>query len=133
VQPTCPACDGLLLRADVLTEPEQGAASSSDDDDDADDENEGGNRPRKRKRRRGNPKNKTEREIGDDERWVQPVLRDRSKWIEKYKKAGGGKDLVASAKTVAVKNQILIWQREAPGDKIIGEPSLFALGVVLAI
>ncbi|KAK4235222.1 hypothetical protein C8A03DRAFT_18001 [Achaetomium macrosporum] len=121
VQPTCPACGGLLFHAEALTEPEGAASEGLDDDDDPFDQSGGvGNRSAKRKRRTAR-KNKAEREIGDDERWVQPVLIDRSKWIRQYKAPGANKKLLASAKTIAVKNQILIWQREAPEDKIIGK------------
>jgi hypothetical protein len=58
--------------------------------------------------------------VGDDENWAQPKLRDRSNWIEDYDTNYPNKELMASAKTIAVKNQIIIWQREAPDDKIIG-------------
>lgn len=59
--------------------------------------------------------------MGDDENWAQPKLRDSSKWLKQYDDNYPNKDLMASAKTIAVKNQILIWQREAPDDKIIGK------------
>ena len=61
------------------------------------------------------------REVGDDENWVQPKLRDRSNWIKRYDRTFPKTELVASAKTAAVKKQILEWQQEAPDDKIIGE------------
>ena len=72
-------------------------------------------------------KKKTESEVGDDENWVQPKLRDNSEWIAQYDECYPDKILVASAKTIAVKNQILIWQKEAPEDKIIGECHLLDL------
>jgi hypothetical protein len=60
-------------------------------------------------------------EIGDDANMAQPKMKDSHKWIEEYDKNYPKRDLMASAKTIAVKNQILIWQAEAPEDKIIGK------------
>ncbi len=64
---------------------------------------------------------KPAREVGDDENWLQPVMRDSSTWIKEYDDNYPHMDLMASAKTMAVKNQVLLWQREAPDDKIISE------------
>ena len=98
----------MLFQIDKLRQPEGTAVEQSDDED-------GGRRRRRRKNK------KEEREIGDDENRAQPKLRDSSKWIQQYDKNYPHKHLMASAKTMAVKNQILIWQREAPDDKIIGQ------------
>ncbi len=80
-----------------------------------DDESDSESRPKRRKR------NKTEedREVGDDYNLVQPRMKDSSKWIKQYDAGYPNKELGASAKTIAVKNQILLWQKEAPEDKII--------------
>ena len=84
-----------------------------------DDESDGESGPKRRKR------NKTEadREVGDDHNLVQPKMKDSSKWIKQYDAGYPHKELGASAKTIAVKNQILLWQKEAPEDKIIGRCS----------
>ncbi|KAK4099193.1 hypothetical protein N658DRAFT_487787 [Parathielavia hyrcaniae] len=67
----------------------------------------------KKRSRRKTKKNKEHPEVGDDLNWTQPKLRDSSKWI-------------------STKNQILIWQREAPGDKIIATTQVFVNWAKLA-
>jgi hypothetical protein len=105
----------VLFQVDTLRQPEGGPGEDSDEDD-------GGKRRRRKKKK--NKKEDKEVQVGDDVNWAQPKLRDRSKWIEDYDKNYPNKELMASAKTIAVKNQILIWQRESPDDKIIGKPSV---------
>jgi hypothetical protein len=51
-------------------------------------------------------------------------MRDSSKGIMKYGANYPNLELVASAKTIAVKNQILMWQKETTDDKIISRSSL---------
>ncbi|AEO70728.1 uncharacterized protein THITE_2024021, partial [Thermothielavioides terrestris NRRL 8126] len=109
VRPACPTCRAAIYGAVDLQEPECASGEALSDREAAD-----GKSARKTRKKR-----KKERQVGDDERWVQPKMKDRSKWIEQYDKSFPNKGLVASAKTIAVKNQILIWQREAPDDKII--------------
>jgi hypothetical protein len=104
----------VLFEVGALRQPEGGAGEDSDEDD-------GGKRRRRKKRK----SKKEEWQVGDDANWAQPKLRDRSKWIEDYDKDYANKELMASAKTIAVKNQIIIWQREAPDDKIIGKSPVF--------
>jgi hypothetical protein len=99
----------MLFQIDALRQPENLLEESDDD------EGHGKRSRRKKKKKKG------KREVGDDENWAQPKLRDSSKWIEQYDRNYPNKDLMAGAKTIAVKNQILIWQRQAPDDKIIGE------------
>jgi hypothetical protein len=73
------------------------------------------------RRRRGKKKmTKEDWELGDDALMAQPKMKDSHKWIEEYDN-NPKRDLMASAKTIAVKNQILIWQAEAPNDKIISK------------
>ncbi len=105
----CPTCNTVLWQLSELDEPDGVLEDESDNE----------SRPKRRKR------NKTEadREVGDDYNLVQPKMKDSSKWIKQYDTSYPRKELGASAKTIAVKNQILLWQREAPEDKIIGRYS----------
>lgn len=112
VNPSCPTCRCPVFTLDVLQEPERRLSQSKD----ASDRETGGRRRRKKRKNA-----ETQREVGDDENLVQPKLKDSSRWIEQYDKNFPNQILLASAKTIAVKNQILIWQREAPEDKIIGK------------
>lgn len=96
------------MHIDPLEQPE-GTSDVPDEDED-----EG----RKRRRRK---KTEEDREVGDDYNLVQPKMKDRSNWIKEYDKSYPDKELMAGAKTIAIKNQILIWQKEAPMDKIIGK------------
>lgn len=59
--------------------------------------------------------------LGNDFLGHQPKLMDRSTWVKSYDDKYPGLALVPSAKMVAVKNQVLKWQREAEDDKIISE------------
>lgn len=81
-----------------------------------------GSDDRKSKKKQKKKKKKTEEdwEVGDDSNLAQPKMKDSSKWIEHYDKNFPHKPLLASAKTIVVKNHILKWQKEAPNDKIIG-------------
>ncbi|KAK3902374.1 81e4ad1c-ff53-4b31-96ff-86feb7e2e2d8 [Staphylotrichum tortipilum] len=117
MEPSCPTCKGVLVRTEVLLEPEgEWDDDQSDQEEDGDDDENGGALPRRKRERR---KKKLRREVGDDENWAQPKMRDSSKWIREYDENYPAQELMASAKTVAVKNQVLLWQRVAPDDKII--------------
>lgn len=136
IDPSCPTCKGVLVYTEALVEPEghgeeddgnkEGEEEEESEDDEEEDEGEGGRRRKKKKgkkrrnRRRGKGE-KPAREIGDDENWLQPIMRDSSNWIKEYDDNYPNQDLMASAKTMAVKNQVLLWQREAPDDKIISK------------
>ncbi len=104
----CPTCNAHVLQTEDFLEPE-GLPDEEDEED-----NEGGHQKPRRSRK------KKEKAVGDDANWVQPKMKDSSKWMERYDENYPDKILGASAKTIAVKNQILLWQKEAPDDKIIG-------------
>ena len=70
---------------DSLKEPERVYAAHGDGEEQA---------------KKSKKKKKTEREVGDDENWVQPKLRDNSEWIAQYDECYPDKILVASAKTI---------------------------------
>jgi len=112
VKACCPTCNTVLWQVDTLKESGELAGDQTQQSED-----EGIGRKFKRKRK----KTEEDREVGDDESLVQPKMRDSSKWVKQYDKSYPHKALCASAKTIAVKNQILIWQAEAPDDKIIGK------------
>lgn len=80
--------------------------------DNSDDENSCGKRRKSRKK-------KGKSQFGDDLNCVQPKVRDRNEWLNDYDATLGTKELLPSAKTIAIKNKILEWQRDAPDDKII--------------
>lgn len=105
---SCPTCKAMLWEIDALEQPEGMPAELSDDDTTG------------RKRRRRKNKKPEDWELGDDYNLAQPEMKDSHNWIKQYDEAYPQKELVASAKTIAVKNQILVWQQEAPEDKIIG-------------
>jgi hypothetical protein len=113
VKACCPTCNVVLWQGqvDTLDAPDETLAEQSDDESDT------------AKRRRRKKKNKTEEDwqVGDDNNLIQPKMKDRSKWITRYDKNFPEQQLLASAKTIAVKNQILVWQKAAPDDKIIGK------------
>lgn len=66
---------------------------------------------------------KRERKLGDDEHLFQPRSKGKSKWLADCDKKWPKEAVVPSAKTTAVKSQILRWQAEAPKDKIISKLS----------
>ncbi|KAL2261278.1 hypothetical protein VTK26DRAFT_4482 [Humicola hyalothermophila] len=103
---SCPCCKVLLHNVDYLKEPEHRLVEDPDAD---------GCQKKSKERKR----KKDKREIGEDEHGVQLKLKDSSKWIREYDESHPYKPLLASAKTIAVKSQILAWQRQAPEDKII--------------
>jgi hypothetical protein len=107
-KPTCPVCNSMLWQVGPL---EQSGIPSAE-------QNDAGNTGRRRRRKK---MTEEDWELGDDALMAQPKMKDSHKWVEEYDKGYPKKDLMASAKTIAVKNQILIWQAEAPGDKIIGK------------
>ena len=105
----CPTCSTVIWQLGALDGPDEAPDEESDGEAD---------RPKRRRRKRN--KTEADREVGDDHNLAQPRMKDSSKWMEQYDKAYPVKQLGASAKTIAVKNQILLWQKEAPEDKIIG-------------
>ncbi|KAK4125866.1 hypothetical protein N657DRAFT_688527 [Parathielavia appendiculata] len=106
IQSDCPTCKAPLLTIDAVDQPKGGYCEQSDSD--------GGEKRSRRKKQK-----KEKREVGDDDNWAQRKLRDRSKWIEQYSNNYPSQELMTSAKTIAVKNKTLIWQREGPDNKII--------------
>lgn len=76
--------------------------------------------PRSRTSRKKHDKKK-ERRLGDDELGFQPKLQGVSTWLEDCDKKSPAESVVPSAKTTAVKNQVLKWQRVAPDDKVISK------------
>lgn len=62
-----------------------------------------------------------ERKLGDDEHYFQPKCKETTNWLMENDKEWPAESVNPSAKTTAVKNQILKWQKEAPNDKIIGK------------
>lgn len=114
VRQCCPTCNYVLWNSSLgdFREPDRGILGELGNDD-----NEGHKSKRKQKRKK---KTEEDREVGDDSNLAQPKMKDSSKWIEQYDKNYPHRPLLASAKTIVVKNQILKWQKDAPDDKIIG-------------
>lgn len=108
-KPTCPTCNTMLWQVEPFKQSDAAPGEQSDA------ENDG------RRRRKKKKMTEADWELGDDANMAQPKMKDSHKWMEEYDKNYPKRDLVASAKTIAVKNQILLWQAEAPDDKIIGK------------
>ncbi|KAG7287136.1 hypothetical protein NEMBOFW57_006641 [Staphylotrichum longicolle] len=119
VKACCPTCKTVLWQVDALNEPDETVDEQSEDENAS------------RKTRRKKKKSEEDREVGDDENLVQPKMKDSSKWVKEYDRNFPDKELCASAKTIAVKNQILIWQGEAPEDKIIVFVNWTKLGCII--
>ncbi|KAH6855854.1 P-loop containing nucleoside triphosphate hydrolase protein [Chaetomium sp. MPI-CAGE-AT-0009] len=117
----CPACNTMLWNPNLsaLREPDRMLGEQGDDNNDV------VNKPKKRK------KTEEDWEVGDDRNLAQPKMTDSSKWIEQYDKSYPRGKLMASAKTVVVKNQILKWQKDAPDDKIIVFVNWNKLGCII--
>ncbi|KAH8900083.1 hypothetical protein GQ53DRAFT_595648, partial [Thozetella sp. PMI_491] len=115
----CTACGAVLTNIALLEQIGGDLAGVNDDD------AEQTNNRRSGKKRKHKPADVAE--VGDDHHWTQPVSRPPSKWLDQWDKEQKV-PLTPGAKTVAVKNRILAWQREAPDDKII----IFTQWVLLA-
>jgi hypothetical protein len=106
----------MIMQLESLPEPEGASGEQvNEEEDDA----AGGKKSRRKRKKRKKAAEKWE--VGDDANLAQPRMKDSSKWIEQYDAAYPNRILGASAKTIAIKNQILMWQRDAPDDKIIGK------------
>ncbi len=126
MDPNCPTCKGVVVKTKPLIEPEEeGSVEDEEEEEEVEgeevEEEEEEEEEEERPKRRRKKDKKDKRKIGDDENWVQPEMRDSSTWIKEYDDNYPNLPLMASAKTIAVKNQVLLWQREAPDDKIISE------------
>lgn len=107
-------------------EPEPVEVNAANDDalEVEDAEEPGQDRRRSRKKKATAPRRI--RQLGDDELFCQPRTKSiRSKWLEHCDKMWPEQPIVPSAKTTAVKNQVLKWQAEAPNDKIISKSESF--------
>ncbi|KAM7207765.1 81e4ad1c-ff53-4b31-96ff-86feb7e2e2d8 [Naviculisporaceae sp. PSN 640] len=119
----CPDCNGILLQLEDLHGRTHTVLDNNQDASDSDSDI-----PRGRK---GRKKKKQIREVGDDVNMWQPKLTDKSSWIKDYDRQWPNATMASGAKTVAVKNQVLKWQSEAPEDKIIIFVEFSKLGNIL--
>ena len=119
---TCPACAHKIFRYQPLNLPKNVNPVASKAPSQAQN-GPGSKSTGDRKRRK-----KGERLVGDDILNSQPRMNGASSWLDEFG-ANSSEPLTPSASTVAIKNQVLKWQREAPDDKIISElngPARFA-------